>query len=901
MFRTILLLAGLLMLLPGCQTASMNKRNDTMPAPAKAAAPAPLPSLAESGPGNTHIVKLKNGLTVLIKEDDRFPLVNVRLYVHAGSAYETPEIAGISHLLEHMVFKGTDKRAPGETARQIESVGGSLNAATSFDYTMYYVEVPETQWQLGMDVVTDMAFNQTIDPAELKSEQKVVLEELERGEDTPNSKLFKTLQSMVWADTSYAWPIIGTRETVPAQTRESIKAYIARHYQPQSMLLCVVGKVDPDQILAEADRLLGGLTNTNSFTPPETLPIPETGNGPQVVKMSGKWNKVYLGAAFPVPQSSSAEVPGLEMLAQLLGGDDTSRLYRTFKYDRQLVDDVSVSTLTLERGGMLYVHAILDADKVEQFWTELNRELASFDPADFTDREIERARLNLENSLFLAKETLAGLAGKLGYFQFFEGGEQAEQNYLFALNQVNRNELKRLFDAYVRSDQLALAVLAPEGVELSGDHLKAITAENWPVRNHIKEMMASERVAEQTVIDLPGGSRLVLLPDETLPYTAMSMYWTGGDGELDPSQQGLAALTANALTRGTSSMSATELQDFLSDHAASLGSTAGRNVFAVEAKFPTRFTEALLPVIGQTLTAPAFDETEVERARQDQIADIKQSEDRPLGLAFRNLFPFLYKTGPYALLHTGTPEGVAGMTSNDIIRFWGRQSMQPFTLAVCGQFDQAAIEAFAQKMAKTLTAPTGEYQFTSPEWGVERTVNFHLTERNQSHIIMAFPTPGKTDLDASAKLEVLRAALSGQSGLLFRDLRDKQGLAYTVTAMLWQSRNTGFMALYIGTGPDKVDQSMDGFRKVLTDLAAQPLPQDELDRASNILSGDYYQEHQSLLARSRETASLMARGFASDYEETVIERAKTVTPADIQGLVREYLTPDKAYVMTVTP
>ncbi|HKI81599.1 MAG TPA: pitrilysin family protein, partial [Pseudodesulfovibrio sp.] len=457
----------------------MNNRTETVPAPAQTTAKsASLPSLDGSDQAAPHIVKLKNGLTVLIKEDDRFPLVNVRLYVHAGSAYETPDIAGISHLLEHMVFKGTDKRGPGETARQIESVGGNLNAATSFDYTVYYVEVPETQWKLGMDVVTDMAFHQTIDPKELESEKKVVLEELERGEDAPTSKLFKTLQSRVWKDTSYEWPIIGSRETVSGITRPQIKQYIANHYQPQSMLLAVVGKVDPDKILAEANELVGSLVNTRSFTPPAPLPISEAGDGPSVVKLTGKWNKVYMGAAFPIPYGTSAEIPGLEMLCQLLGGDDTSRLYRTFKYDKQLVDDISVSPLSLERGGMLYVHAVLDADKVDEFWTELNQEMASFDPANFTDREIERARLNLENSLFLAKETLSGLAGKLGYFQFLDNGEQAEKNYLFALSQVNRDEMGRLFDEYIRPDRLTLAVLTPEDAPISAEGLTDITKTN---------------------------------------------------------------------------------------------------------------------------------------------------------------------------------------------------------------------------------------------------------------------------------------------------------------------------------------------------------------------------------------------------------------------------------------
>lgn len=289
------------------------------------------------------------------------------------------------------------------------------------------------------------------------------------------------------------------------------------------------------------------------------------------------------------------------------------------------------------------------------------------------------------------------------------------------------------------------------------------------------------------------------------------------------------------------------------------------------------------------------------RARQDQIAAIKQREDRPLGLAFRRLFPFLYTSGPYSLLHQGMPDEVAKLTKSDILRFWGRQSMQPFTLAVCGQFDEKTITDFATKLASTMTAPGSEYQFVKPTWNTTHEEALHLPDRNQSHLLMVFPTPGKQDLAASARLELLKAALSGQSGLLFRDLRDKEGLAYTVTAFNWQSIKTGFMALYIGTSPDKVDASLDGFKRVLAELTSKPLPEQEVVRARNILMGDYYQEHQSLISRSREAASLMSRGMDRHYEQDLIEQAKTITPADLQDTVRQYLDPAKAYVFKVVP
>jgi zinc protease len=848
---------------------------------------------------DSHVVKLENGLTVLVKQDKRFPLVNIRLYVHAGSAYEDPGQAGISHQLEHMVFKGTDKRAPGQTALDIESVGGSLNAATSFDYTVYYVEVPDDQWQLGMDVVSDMAFNAKIDPDELASERKVVLAELERGEDTPSSRLFKTIQGMIWKGTSYEWPIIGYRDTIKSLTSKKIHDYINTFYQPQSMLLTIVGNVDVDKAIAEAKRLLGPKRNTRDIIPTKPFALPQV-HGPAVKVVEGKWNKVYLGAAFPIPDLKAAQNAGLEMLAQLLCGDETSYLYRKFKYEKRLVDNIGMSPMSLERSGFMYIHATLDADKVQEFWKELMQEMAAFTPSVFSDREIERARLNLEDSLFLSKETLSGLAAKLGFFQLFEDGEQSEQNYLFALNHVDRKEMGQLFSRYIRPDQLATAILAPENSGIKEDKLSGQTKAIWKTEKRAEQESDTDTGISKTV-SLPNGSKLILMPDTTLPYTALSMYWAGGEGDVPASKQGLASLSASVLTRGTASMNATEIEDFLSDHAASIGASAGRTTFALEAKYPSRFSGKVLPLLKEMALSPSWDKEEVDRARQDQIASIKRREDQPLGLMFRHLFPFLFADAPYSYLSDGTPASVAAITAADARKFWEKQRTRPFTMAVVGDFDAKNIEDFAKAVATAHSDASNNYAFPKLRWNTAREKDMSLPERNQAHIVMSFPVPGKSDLETSAQLAVLKAALAGQSGLLFRDMRDKQGLGYTVTSFLWQAREGGLMALYIGTSPDKVDQALKGFKTVLKELELNPLPQKELDRAKSILKGEYYQEHQSLLSRSREAALLTTLDFDTDHERMLIEKAQSVTPQQIQKLARTYLNADKAYLMKVLP
>ncbi len=851
---------------------------------------------------NPEVVKLRNGLTVLIKEDDRFPLVNVRLYVHAGSAYERPDQAGISHLLEHMVFKGTTNRpTPGQIALEVESVGGSLNAGTSWDYTVYYVEVPDNQWSLGMDVVKDMAFNAKISQEDLDTERQVVLSEIQRANDTPSNLVFKTIQDTVWSDTSYQWPILGYPETVGGFSSQDIHDYVNAHYQPQSMLLVVVGNVDADEVLAEAEKIYGPIENTEPVSPPRAYPVPKQGDGPLVQVIPGKWNKVYLGLAFPIPDLYSNKSVGLEVLGQLMGGDDTSLLYRTFKYEKRLVDDISAFSFSLDRAGIFYISATLDAHNLTRFWDELMDTLAHLDPEKFTDQELERAKLNLADSLFQAKETLSGLAGKLGAFQFYYGGQYAEANYLFQLTHLDRQEMAELASDYLRPDILSACMLTPEDAGVDQEALARVAAGRWPAKDQAVAKDAAKNGDQVEELNLPGGSKLVLIPDDTLPYTALSIYWPGGDGELATDQQGLATLTSKVLTRGTENMTATQIEDFLSDRAASAGATAGRDTFAFNAKFPAWYADDILPVIRDMLTGPTWPLKEVELARQDQIANIQLREDKPLGLAFRHIFPFLYTSGPYSYFHRGTVEAIQGFTPGQVMSFWETQSSLPFVLAVCGQFDAKAIRAFGADLAGELTEPDRSYAFVAPDWSTNHAAELTLADRNQAHVLVVFPAAGTADLESSAGLTLMRAVLAGQSGLLFRDLREEQGLGYTVTAFLWQAPETGFLAFYIGTEPDKVDQALTGFQAVTRQLSDQPLPEEELERGKNILVGEYYQEHQSLLSRSRQAANLLALGHARTMESELIDVAKELGPADLEELAKRYLKWDEAYIMKVVP
>ena len=853
------------------------------------------------------VTRLKNGLSVLILKDSRFPLVSTRLYVHAGSVYEKPEQAGISHVLEHMVFKGTEHRPKGEVSRQVEAAGGYLNAATSYDYTVYITDMPARHWKLGLDVARDMAFNAILDPAELESEKQVVLSELDmRMKDNPRGRLFERLLKDSLQGTPYERPVIGYPETIRKLTVADLRAYIDTWYQPRNMLLVVVGDVNPPEVLAEAERLFGAYSNDLALPQPEPydagrLPLSAEGAprlAPSVVVEPGPWNKVYLAAAFPVPGFADYRSAPLDVLAYLLGGDRTSLFYRTFKYERQLVDSISVSNVGFERVGLFMVSAELDADKAGAFWEALAEAFAKLDPTTFSAEELERAKVNLEDDMFRARETLSSLASQVGQFQFYHGGvgaEQAEENAIGALRAVSPAALAAVARDWLDSRRLSAVALTPRGASLPD--FTALLDKRWPAGEQRRKAVAGASGAPE-IVDLGQGRTLVLIPDGSLPYISVKLAYSGGDSLLDPARQGLSSLAAGVLTRGAAGRGAPEIQAFLSDRAAALAAASGRQTFTLGFTAPARFNDDLFGLLREVVEQPTFSPEETARGIRDQVAAVQRLGDQPLAYVLRRkLPPFLFPGSVYGYLQLGEPETVKTFTPDMLRAFWNEQKRRPFVLAVAGAFDRDKALAFA----RSLPAPQeGRADLPAPLWGADKGLDVRVPGRNQAHLMLVFKTVPELDPDSPA-FDLLNAVLGGMGGPLFRDLRDEQGLGSTVATFAQQTEKTGFMAFYIGTTPEKIEQAEAGFRKILNSLAVDLLPEEELARGKNQLEGDYYREMQSLGSRAGEAALLTLEGRPLSFTRDQIEKARAVTPEMLRDLATRYLRPKDAYIIKVLP
>ncbi len=850
---------------------------------------------------SAHRVTLSNGLRVYILPDERFPLVSTRLYVRAGSAYETEDEAGISHVLEHMVFKGTEKRPKGGIAKDVEAAGGYLNAATSFDYTVYLTDLPSVHWALSLDIVKDMAFHPTLDANELASEKKVVLAELQRGKDNPSTRIFHELQKNALQGTTYERPVIGYEETINAITPDSMRAYIAKYYQPQNMLLVMVGDVEPEAVLAEVQKLFGDLKNTSDMLPVLSL-HPESMQHAAVSVKQGPWNKVYLGMALPVVGDQDSRTTPLGIMAHLLGGDSTSYLYQKYKYEKQLVEEIYVGNYSFERIGLLYFTIQIDAEKVAPFWNEFVADLAQLKATAFSEQALARAKFQIEDSFQRTKETLAGLASWKGMLELFYGGEQGEKNFLFDINNVTLAQIQETMDLWLVPQRLSVAVLTPnEAVAAQLPDFEKDLHALWPAPVQMAHAVQSNMAGEMESIELGDGRKLILIPDTTMPYTSMDMYFTGGNSLLTPQEEGLASLTASVLTSGiagSAPMTAPEIETYLTERATSLSAFTGRQVFGVSMYGPSRFDDETFALFRSVLTQPMLSSEEVEREKTQQIAGIRTRDDRPLGLAFAHIPTLLFdKAHPYAFKSLGTVENVSTMTQAQIKAFWDKQKAQPWVLSVAGSFDREAVIAFA----KSLPAPTSQSQLVqAPAWGSEKQRALELPDREQAHLFMLFPSVPSGHPDAVG-LELLQSVLSNQSGILFTELRDKQGLGYTVTARNQHFPEAGYMFFYIGTEPEKITIARKGFEDVIADIHKNVISEEALKSAQNQMEGDYYRQRQSLGSRSSEAATLAILGKPLDFSKQRVEDAKKWTPEDIQRIVQKYLKPQDAYILTVNP
>lgn len=843
------------------------------------------------------ITRLKNGLTVLIKEDRRFPLVSTRLYVRTGSANEKPETLGLAHVLEHMVFKGT-KTHPNGIDFIVENEGGSLNAYTSYDQTVYYNDMPSQKWKLSLEAIQGLAFDPLLKQKQLDEERQVVIAELRQRGDQPQTKLLHLSTSSTLHGTPYANPVIGTVETLNNITPKDIQEYIKANYNPSSMLLVVAGDIDKNEVLKEAEKRFGSYQNTGTVKEKSPLSLEEIqklGRGIQINIEKGNWNKSYVNLSFPVSHAASPDSSALLMLCMLLSFDDNALLPQEFKYKEQLVDSITAYPMFFNTVGQFNVYAELDTKNIIPFVEKITKIFSKLNADTFKDKEYAQVKVMLENLYWKKAETIQSLADNYGDNYFGNPTDPLGENTLQNIYLTNKESIDTVIRRYIQPQALNISFVIPEKADISKEAVKTAAEKNWKAEPAKTKQNGSDKTNAEIINS--GNTTIVLMQDTHIPFVSVDISYLGGESLLPfvetEHKEALPALTAKLLTMGTNKKDYEELTAYLSEKDLYLSASSQTLSFQLSAGGHKRFTKEIIELLAETIKKPAFGKKELKHIQSEQIAKIKSNNDSVIASMMTKLPHFLFPNHVYGNNKLGTEESVAAITAKDIKRFWDVQKKQRVVISVAGDFDRKtvlnALKELPEPKPENLAVP-------APEWTKEKSFSTYVEGRNQDLDLLIFPTVSENHPDAPA-LEVLNAALGGFNGILYQELREKRNLGYSAFPLFSQSEHTGFIAYGIIAAPEHRKTIREQFAAITDTLHKQGIDKTAFNRAKASLQMSFIDQQQKASSRAGSAATAVLFGKSPEYAKEHLQKVLNVSLEDVNACIKKYLDLEKAYTI----
>ncbi len=418
------------------------------------ARPTPRPAPAAASP-TRHI--LPNGIPLIVQEQPGSELAAVQLWVRAGARDESASELGLAHYLEHMLFRGTTSRPTGFVERDVESVGGAMNAGTSWDYTYYYITLPPARVSHGIELLADIAMNAALDTTVLDKEKDVVLEEMRLSQDNPRRMLTRTLYAQLFEAHPYGREILGTPALIRALTRDTLLSFYRHHYAPEAFAVVVVGPVDPEQVIATARATFGRLPRSGTGRLPLGGPPAFHPRRTEIVRQGGH---AYLGMAWPATRLDHADTPALDLLASILGGRRSSRLVQSLREQRGLAVSVDAGLAAMAAAGAVVVTAQVDPANLKAAEDQIVAEVRRVREAGVTLTELRRAVTGAEAAYEFRMETAQGRANTLGHAETLWTIED-ELAYVSRLRSVSVEQVQAVARRYLDPTQYTLLALVP--------------------------------------------------------------------------------------------------------------------------------------------------------------------------------------------------------------------------------------------------------------------------------------------------------------------------------------------------------------------------------------------------------------------------------------------------------
>ncbi len=828
--------------------------------------------------------KLPSGLTFLFYPYEREKVVTVKLCVKVGSSYETEKQAGITHLIEHMIFKGTKEKGPEEIAGAIEKEGGYMNAFTSYDYTCYYVAGPSKITETALEVLSDAVFHPYFPPEELKREKEVVIEEMKMRLDNPATVLFETLMSESYTKYPYRRPIIGYEKTVRHFSREDLLNYVNEFYTPENMVLVIVGDIGFKKVYSLVKKYFSHLPERKlkkvSF-PRETYV-----SHPVLKWIKRDVEEGYFAFSFPAPSIKSDDAPVMDIIAEILGGGESSKLYKRLKRDLGIVKSISASAMTPTGPGLFEIFGTADPENFKSVINEVLNVVKKLKEGDVSQQELEKAKLQVLSDFIYSQETSEGLSGVLGSFELTRGTYKDIIWYKNRIKETTLQDVIRVANKYFNFEKFVACFLSKEKL-FGTDELLSI----------IKNVENGRGKPE--IFTLKNGLKVILYPERDIPTVAMSLVFPGGLRFETSQTDGLFQALSLLWTRGTTHYTAEQIAEKLDSIAGSISGFSGRNTFGLKAQFLSSKFDEGLRLFKEIVLNPSFPEEECEKARPELISRLLTQQDHPVALAIKDFMKILFPEHPYGLNPAGSLQFYQHFHSEDLKKAYHKFVNPEYgVLTVVGDFDPFYVKHELEELFKNWKAVSEKLPSEKEPPVPEKHYLRVKKDTYQTQILLGFQTPGLNSREKEA-LEVLSSALSGQEGRLFKILREKEGLAYVVTPVLIFYPEKSAFIFYIACSPEKEKEAIEGFWKILEDIYKNGLTREEIRRAKNIIIGRIKLGLQSNLSKAEDMSVNEVLHLGWDYSFRAEKLIKNVSQRDIKNIIKKYLKKENAVLFVL--
>lgn len=871
-------------------------------------------------PSVEHVVKktLDNGLTILVHESHTIPKVSFQIWYNVGSKDEGSGEKGIAHLIEHMIFKGTDILSESDINTLVHKLSGSCNAFTSFDYTGYLFNFPTHHWQEAFPVVADCMTNCSFNDDMLNSEMKAVIQELKMYRDQYDRSLMEEMIGMVFSDHPYHYPIIGYKQDLWSVSGKDLHAFYRKHYKPNNATLVVVGDVKAQDVFNLAEKYFGDIPKDSDYRKKKHFYHKDISS--KSLTMYRDVAQPTLMYMFVVPGASDKQDVSLEILEWILGKGKSSRLYKKLVNETQLATDVSVGFWNLFDYGVFFV-MIDPKDKdsfgeIEELVIEQLEDLAK---NGIQDDELERGYKKTQMAFYSLLEGLEEQAYAIGQTYLATGDE----NYVFtALNQPMQSLNTQIHDivtTYFRpfvmhkgyvlplpeSEKKQWALLQKQSDDEDTEILTvrsrstAVEGPSYSNTIQLKQPVHFEFPKAQECV-LNNGLKIFYYGTDKTPKINIVLefkarpYW-------DPeNKEGLYAFVADCMTEGTKNYTGEELADAIESRGMSVDVYPG----GISLKMLHDDFEYGLDILKEILLNATFPEDEIEKVRDQILSDIKQYWDEPRSFVSQVVRSEIYKGHPYSKHAMGTEKSIKAITRKDLIDFYKKYiSPSGARMAIVGDIrDYKLKELLEKKLQEWKSLPVEDIQFIALEPTQLHEINYPI---NRDQVVLCFAQLSinrkHPDFDKYLLFDQIfgGGALGSMSSRLF-DLREQTGLFYTIRGSLiaGSDEQPGMFQIRTIVSLDRLAEAESAIKKTINEVV-ETLQEEELEEAKRAVISVLVDNFASNSSIASSYLFLDKYGFPSDYFDKRAAQIERVTLDDMKKAVKNMLNSENLLTVRI--